>query len=149
MHANKSFNRNPANHRLYHSLMEALVKDENAMDNGVADTIKDHKRKNYDDEEPSAGSNQGKTIKRRKTKDLKSSKKPSTTKETSKGKAPSKNSKTGKTAAIEKSVKEPIAEVEMDDLVNIEAEDVVFNVDQPHDNSTHAKDKVSKQDWFK
>ncbi|GJR42018.1 hypothetical protein Tco_1310121 [Tanacetum coccineum] len=38
MHANKSFNKNPANHRLYHALMEALIEDENAMDKGVVDT---------------------------------------------------------------------------------------------------------------
>ncbi|GKF57369.1 hypothetical protein Tco_0170906, partial [Tanacetum coccineum] len=50
MHANKSFNRNPANHQLYHALMEALIEDENAMDRGVADTVKDHKRKHDDDE---------------------------------------------------------------------------------------------------
>ncbi|GKG01503.1 hypothetical protein Tco_0306208, partial [Tanacetum coccineum] len=37
MHANKSFNKNPANHRLYHVLMEALIEDENVMDKGVAD----------------------------------------------------------------------------------------------------------------
>ncbi|GKF65110.1 hypothetical protein Tco_0188558, partial [Tanacetum coccineum] len=42
MHANKSFNRNLANHRLYHALMESLIKDENAMDKGVTDTVKDH-----------------------------------------------------------------------------------------------------------
>nr|GEV33318.1 copia protein [Tanacetum cinerariifolium] len=61
MHENKSFNKNPANHRLYHALMEALIKDENAMDKGVADTIK-----------------------RRRTKELESSKKPSFTKDTPK-----------------------------------------------------------------
>ncbi|GJW82214.1 hypothetical protein Tco_0146189 [Tanacetum coccineum] len=38
MHANKSFNRNPANHQLCHALMEALIEDENIMDKGVADT---------------------------------------------------------------------------------------------------------------
>nr|GFC93056.1 hypothetical protein [Tanacetum cinerariifolium] len=27
MHANKSFNKNPTNHRLYHALMEALIED--------------------------------------------------------------------------------------------------------------------------
>nr|GEV38808.1 hypothetical protein [Tanacetum cinerariifolium] len=37
LHANKSFNRNPTNHRLYHALMEALIDNENAMDKGVAD----------------------------------------------------------------------------------------------------------------
>nr|GFA89409.1 hypothetical protein [Tanacetum cinerariifolium] len=62
MHANKSFNRNPTNHWLYHALMEAFIKDENAMDKGVADTVKDHKRKHDDDEDdddddPSAGPN--------------------------------------------------------------------------------------------
>ncbi|GJR14760.1 hypothetical protein Tco_0797412 [Tanacetum coccineum] len=31
MHENKSFNKNPANHALYHALMEALIEDENAM----------------------------------------------------------------------------------------------------------------------
>ncbi|GJU30700.1 hypothetical protein Tco_1174289, partial [Tanacetum coccineum] len=60
MHENKSFNRNPANHALYHALMEALIEDENAMDKGVADTVKDHKRQHEDDDEdPPAGQNQG------------------------------------------------------------------------------------------
>ncbi|GJX90988.1 hypothetical protein Tco_0344314 [Tanacetum coccineum] len=59
MHENKSFNRNPANHRLYHSLIKALIEDVNAMDKGVADTVKDHKRKHDDDDEdPLAGPNQ-------------------------------------------------------------------------------------------
>ncbi|GJW98835.1 hypothetical protein Tco_0180643 [Tanacetum coccineum] len=62
MHGNKSFNRNPINHRLYHELMEVLIEDENAMDTGVADTVKDHKRKHDDDDEddkdPPAGPNQ-------------------------------------------------------------------------------------------
>ncbi|GJY45284.1 hypothetical protein Tco_0434347, partial [Tanacetum coccineum] len=61
MHANKSFNRNPANHRLYHTLMKALIEDENAMDKGVANTVIDHKRKHDDedddDEDPPAGPN--------------------------------------------------------------------------------------------
>ncbi|GJW60109.1 hypothetical protein Tco_0109444 [Tanacetum coccineum] len=62
MHTNKSFNRNPANYKLYHALMEALIEDESAMDKGVADTIKDHKRKHDgdkddDDEDPPAGPN--------------------------------------------------------------------------------------------
>nr|GEY05002.1 retrovirus-related Pol polyprotein from transposon TNT 1-94 [Tanacetum cinerariifolium] len=85
MHEN---NTNPANHALYHALMEALIEDENAMDKGVADTVKNHKRQHDDDDDDvkdlSAGPNQGKKTKRRRTKELKSSKKPSTTKETSK-----------------------------------------------------------------
>nr|GEX93277.1 hypothetical protein [Tanacetum cinerariifolium] len=63
MHSNKSFNRNHVNHQLYHALIEALIKDENAMDKGVTDIVKDHKRKHDDDEEdddedPPAGPNQ-------------------------------------------------------------------------------------------
>ncbi|GKG36454.1 hypothetical protein Tco_0444132, partial [Tanacetum coccineum] len=51
MHENKSFNRNPTNHALYHKLMEALIDDENVMDKGVVDTLKDHKRKHDDDDD--------------------------------------------------------------------------------------------------
>ncbi|GJU28992.1 hypothetical protein Tco_1172581 [Tanacetum coccineum] len=95
MYENKSFNRNPANHALYHALMEHLIKDGNAMDKGGADTVKDHKRKHDDDDDdPPARLNQGIKTKRRRTKELESSKKPSTTKETPKGKALSKGSKT-------------------------------------------------------
>ncbi|GJY07448.1 zinc finger, CCHC-type containing protein [Tanacetum coccineum] len=88
MHVNKSLNRNPANHRLYHALMEALIKDENAMDKGVADTVKDHKRKHDDDkddddEDPTARPNQG--------------------------------SKTSKSALAKELVEEPIVEVIIDD----------------------------------
>ncbi|GJZ67956.1 hypothetical protein Tco_0631196 [Tanacetum coccineum] len=82
MNANKSFNRNPANYRLYHALIEAFIKDENAMDKGVADTVKDHKRKHDgddddDDEDPLAVPNQGKKTKRRRTNESESSNKPS------------------------------------------------------------------------
>ncbi|GJZ99104.1 hypothetical protein Tco_0671655 [Tanacetum coccineum] len=123
MHGNKSFNRNPANHVLYHALMEALIEDENAMDKGVADTVKNHKRQHDDDDEdPPAGPNQGKKRKMRRTKDLVSFKKPSTTKETPKGKAPSKGSKTGKYASAKEPVKEPITEVAIDDAVNTAGE---------------------------
>ncbi|GJS79958.1 hypothetical protein Tco_0729839 [Tanacetum coccineum] len=98
MHANKSFIINPANHQLYHALIEALIEDENAMDKGVTDTVKDHKRKHDDDEDdddedPPAGPNHGKKSKRRRTKEFESSKKPSSTKETPKGKTLTKGSK--------------------------------------------------------
>ncbi|GJY05689.1 hypothetical protein Tco_0371629 [Tanacetum coccineum] len=87
MHENKSFNRNPANHKLYQALMEALIEDENAMDKGVANTIKDHKQKHDDDDDdddyPPGGPNQG--------------------------------SKTGKSASAKELVEEPITEVVMDD----------------------------------
>ncbi|GJX33019.1 hypothetical protein Tco_0242874 [Tanacetum coccineum] len=125
MHVNKSFNKNPANHRLYHALMEALIKDENAIDKGVADT--------------------GKKIKRRRTKESESSKKPSTTKETPKGKALSKGSKIGKSASTKEPVKEPTAEVVMDDV----SEDVVRDDDQPQDASGPKTTKSLNPEWFK
>ncbi|GJT42071.1 hypothetical protein Tco_0941936 [Tanacetum coccineum] len=81
MHEKKSFNRNPANRALYHALMEALIKDENAMDKGVVDTVKDHKRQHDDDEDDE-------------DKEEKNQREP---------------------------IKEPTAEVEMDDAVNTTA----------------------------
>ncbi|GKE88215.1 hypothetical protein Tco_1565690 [Tanacetum coccineum] len=150
MHENKYFNRNPANHALYHALMKALIEDENAMDKGVADTVKNHKRQHDDDdEEPSAGPNQDKKIKRRRTKESESSKKPSTTKETSKGKAPLKSSKTGKYATAKELVEEPIAKVVMDDAVNTAGEDVVRDDDQPQDTLKPKTSNTLNQDWFK
>ncbi|GJX32305.1 hypothetical protein Tco_0242160, partial [Tanacetum coccineum] len=99
---------------------QLLMKDENAMDKGFADTVQDHKRKHDDgedddDEDPQARPNQGKKTKRRRTMELESSKNPSTTKETPKGKASSKGSKTDKSASAKESVEEPTTEVVMDD----------------------------------
>nr|GFA61042.1 hypothetical protein [Tanacetum cinerariifolium] len=150
MHTNKSFNRNPANHKLYHALTEALIEDENAMDKRVADTVKDHKRKHDDnkdddDEDPSARPNQGKKTKRRRTKESESSKKPSTTKETPKGKALTKGSKTGKSASVKEPVEEPIAEVIMDDA----GDDVVHDDDQPQASSEPKTSKTLNPEWFK
>ncbi|GJW92021.1 hypothetical protein Tco_0169574 [Tanacetum coccineum] len=62
MHASKSFNKTPKNKNLYHALMESLIKDENAMDQRVADLIKQKKRPYYDagkDEGPPTRSDQG------------------------------------------------------------------------------------------
>ncbi|GJX30315.1 hypothetical protein Tco_0238394 [Tanacetum coccineum] len=150
MHANKSFNRNPANHRLYHALTEALIEDENAMDKGVDDTVQDHKRKHDDDEDddddedPPAGPNQGKKTKRKRTKESESSKKPSTTKKTPKGKYASKGSKTGKSASAKEPVEEPTAGVVMDDA----GEDVVHNDDQPQDHFEPKITKTLNPYWF-
>ncbi|GJZ42689.1 hypothetical protein Tco_0589944 [Tanacetum coccineum] len=148
--------KNPANHTLYHALMEALIEDENVMDKGVSDTVKNHKREhddddddNDDDEDPSAGPNQGKKTKRRGTKESKSFKKTSTTKETSKGKASTKSFKTGKSASTKEPVKKPIAEVVMDDAVHTAGEDVVRDDDQPQDTSKPKTNKTLNQDWFK
>ncbi|GJY57857.1 hypothetical protein Tco_0457749 [Tanacetum coccineum] len=64
MHKNKSANRNLANYRLYHALMEALIEDENAMDKEVADKGESTKRRRHDSsasgsaQPPSKDSNQ-------------------------------------------------------------------------------------------
>nr|GFC89358.1 hypothetical protein [Tanacetum cinerariifolium] len=39
MNENKSFNKNLANHALYHAFIEALIEGKNAMDKGVADIV--------------------------------------------------------------------------------------------------------------
>ncbi|GJR10307.1 hypothetical protein Tco_0792959 [Tanacetum coccineum] len=39
MHASKSFNKTPTNKTLYHALMESLIEDENAMDQGALPTL--------------------------------------------------------------------------------------------------------------
>ncbi|GJT02379.1 hypothetical protein Tco_0823548 [Tanacetum coccineum] len=154
MHENKSLNRNPTNHALYHALMEALIEDKNVMDKGVANTVKDHKRwhdddEDNDDEGPLAGPNQSKKTKRRRTKESESSKKPTTTKETLKGKTPSKGSKTGKYATAEELVERPSVEVDIDDAINTTGEDVVRDDDQPQHTSKPKKDKTLNPNWFK
>nr|GFA26060.1 hypothetical protein [Tanacetum cinerariifolium] len=130
--------------KLYHALMEALIEDENSIDKGVVNTVKDHKRKHDDDddddEDPPAGPNQGKMTKRKRTKEFEPLKKPSTTKETPKGKAPSKGSRTAKSASAKEPLKEPIAKVVMDDA----GKDVVRNDDQPQDTLKIKTDKTLK-----
>nr|GEX05211.1 hypothetical protein [Tanacetum cinerariifolium] len=50
MHESKSLIKHPANKTLYHALMESLIADEYAMDQGVADLIK-HKKRPHDDDD--------------------------------------------------------------------------------------------------
>nr|GEY75369.1 L10-interacting MYB domain-containing protein-like [Tanacetum cinerariifolium] len=123
------------------------------FDKGVVDTIKNYKRQHDDDkdddEDPSTGPDQGKKTKRRRTEESKSSKKPSTTKETPRGKASSKGSKTSKFTMANEPVEEPIAKVEINDVINTASEDVVHDANQSYDDSTQAKDIAPKQDWFK
>ncbi|GJT38624.1 hypothetical protein Tco_0938489 [Tanacetum coccineum] len=119
------------------------------MDKGVADTIKNHKRQHDDDKDPLARPNQGKKTERRRTKESESSMKPSTTKETSKDKAPTKSSKTGKSVTTQEPIKEPIAEVVMDDLETTTNEDVVNDANQPEDYVAPNTNKPSRYTWFK
>nr|GFC66966.1 hypothetical protein [Tanacetum cinerariifolium] len=62
--------------------MQAFIWDEEAMDKGVADSLKHQKMPHDDkDKDPSVGPNQGKKTKRIRTKESESSKKKSTTNE--------------------------------------------------------------------
>ncbi|GJQ89511.1 hypothetical protein Tco_0000650 [Tanacetum coccineum] len=158
MHKNKSANRNPANYRLYHALMEALIEDENAMDKEVADMFRDNKRKHDgvddDDDEnegPPAGSNQGKSTKKRRKKEFESAKKPSTTKESSMGKDPKVGSKTGKSAPAKDPIEEPTDKVIMDEQPT---EDIpIFyegHVSDPEDTDNAHMPKIpDTTTWFK
>nr|GEU34637.1 hypothetical protein [Tanacetum cinerariifolium] len=58
-----TYNKNVANYKLYHALMEALLDDEEAMDKEVADTAKDHKKKHDGDDStvPTKGFKTGKS----------------------------------------------------------------------------------------
>nr|GEZ24756.1 hypothetical protein [Tanacetum cinerariifolium] len=140
--------KNPTNHRLYYALMEDLIEDENAMDKGVADTVKDHKRKHDDedddDEDPPAGglvpffcfsSSWFLSFRRFFG---------TTTKETSKGKALSTGSKTGKSASAKEPIEEPTADVAMVDA----GEDVVHDDDQPQDTYEPKTAKTPNPEWF-
>ncbi|GJW12221.1 hypothetical protein Tco_1578048 [Tanacetum coccineum] len=97
---------------------------------------------------PSARPNQSKKTKRSRTKESKPTKKSSTSKESSKGKSPAKTSKSSKSMTIEEPVEEPVFEMASNDIEQT-IDDAVNDVDQPHDESTQAKDIDPKKDWFK
>ncbi|GJV17772.1 hypothetical protein Tco_1363095 [Tanacetum coccineum] len=60
MTKSKSFNKSTKERALYHALMESILEDEDAMDEGVADKLKKRKQDDADkDEGPSAGSDRG------------------------------------------------------------------------------------------
>ncbi|GKB07156.1 hypothetical protein Tco_0835389 [Tanacetum coccineum] len=66
MTKSKSFNNSPKHRSLYHALMESILEDEDAMDKGVADELKNRKPDDADkDEGPTTGSDQG--LKRQRT----------------------------------------------------------------------------------
>ncbi|GKB58958.1 hypothetical protein Tco_0915144, partial [Tanacetum coccineum] len=134
-----------------------LKKDENAMDKEVTDTVKYHKRKHDgddddddDDEGPSAGSNQGKSTKRR-TRESDSAKKPSTTKESSKGKDPKVGSKIGKSAPAKDLVEEPTDKVIVDEQ---STEDILISdeghvLDLEDIDNAHMPKIPDKTTWFR
>ncbi|GKB51577.1 ribonuclease H-like domain-containing protein [Tanacetum coccineum] len=95
------------------------------------------------DEDPSAGTNQGKETKKRKTgKEAEPSKKSSKSKESTKGKPPSKSTKTEKSSFADQSVQEPELDVKMDveTFVNETNDDDVPQVDP--------KPRTPKLQWF-
>nr|GEX19442.1 hypothetical protein [Tanacetum cinerariifolium] len=148
---NKSFNRYPTNHAIYHALMEALIEDENAMDKEVVDIIKNHKIQHDnddDDEDPSTGPNQGKKTKKKRTKESKLSKNHPPPRKPLKVKLYQKVLKLI-SLQLQRNWEEPIAEVVMDDAINTVGKDVVCNDDQPQDTSEPKKNKTPNLEWFK
>ncbi|GJU80809.1 retrovirus-related pol polyprotein from transposon TNT 1-94 [Tanacetum coccineum] len=61
MHENKSFNRNPANHALYHALIEYLIEDENAIDKSESPKKPSTTKEIPKGKAPSKGSKTGKS----------------------------------------------------------------------------------------
>nr|GEW17181.1 hypothetical protein [Tanacetum cinerariifolium] len=103
MTKSESFNKSPKQRALYHALMESMLEDKDAMDEGVAEKLKKRKPDDVDkDEGPFAESDRG--LKRQKTnKDTKTSKKAKPT-ESSKGTSKSHLKSTGKSAQAEEIV---------------------------------------------
>nr|GEU50229.1 hypothetical protein [Tanacetum cinerariifolium] len=130
------------------SMDKAALKEyemKSALYQSMHENKKHDNNENDDDEDHPAGPNQGKKIKRRRTKEFESPKKPSSTKETLKGKAPIKGSKTGKSAFAKEPVEEPITEVVMDNV----GDDVARDDNQPQDTSKPKTRKILNPDWFK
>ncbi|GJX22032.1 hypothetical protein Tco_0226477 [Tanacetum coccineum] len=137
MTKSKSFTKSPKQRALYHALMESIMEDEDAMDEGVANKVQ--KRKPYDadkDEGPSPGSDRG--LKRQRiSKGTETSKKNSATKDSSKGKSLATSSNSSKSG---KSAKDQV-----DELISVQDsdDDAEFdNTDMPMD---HGED-LSKTD---
>ncbi|GJT89169.1 hypothetical protein Tco_1070886 [Tanacetum coccineum] len=129
MHESKSFNKHPANKTLYHALMESLIADENAIDQGVAALLK-HKKRPHDDDDrdqdPPARPDQG--LKKRKTsKDANLSKKPKST-GSSKDTTPSQPKSNGKSAQAE----ETVFEAEDIDMPLNQGDDLGITDEQPN-----------------
>nr|GEX64579.1 hypothetical protein [Tanacetum cinerariifolium] len=99
-HVPKSFNKSLKQRALYHALVESILKDEDAIDDGVADKLKKRKSNDADkDEGPSAGSDRG-----LKTQKTSKHTKPSKSTETSKGTSKSQPKSAGKSAQAEETV---------------------------------------------
>ncbi|GJT41487.1 hypothetical protein Tco_0941352 [Tanacetum coccineum] len=130
---------------LFDSLLKSIMLDE-AIERGDANLDKVLRKRDCgddEDEDPSAGPNQGKKTKRRRTKESESSKKSSTSKDTSKGNTPPQTSKSDKSVHVEESVAKPSTEVIIDVEDNTANDDVVNDTDQPQDDSVKKIDTGS------
>ncbi|GKB57443.1 hypothetical protein Tco_0913629 [Tanacetum coccineum] len=139
------------NHNKHQVLFDPLLNSmilNNAIACGQVDPEKVLRKRDRDDEDPSAGPNQGKKTKRSRTKESEPSKKSSTSKESSKGKSPAKTSKSGKSMTAEEPIEEPVFEMASDDIEQT-VDDVANDADQLPDDSTQTKDKNPKKYWFK
>nr|GEZ98477.1 hypothetical protein [Tanacetum cinerariifolium] len=136
MTKSKSFNKSPKQRALYHALMKSILKDEDAMDEGVANKLKKRKQDDADkDEGPFARSDRG--LKRQKTsKDTEPSKKAKST-ESSKYISKSQPKSTGKSA------EETVLEAEDTQGLQNQGQDMGNTDDQPNVKAS------PKHDWFK
>ncbi|GKB53339.1 hypothetical protein Tco_0904092 [Tanacetum coccineum] len=125
---------------LYDALILSPIQDEDDLFRVIPDL---RKRDREEDEDPYAGSNQGKS-KRSLGKNSEPLKTSSTSKETFKGDTPPKYSKTSKSASAEETVKEATHEVTMGEEEPVQEN--VNDADQPQEVATPRKEKL---DWFK
>ncbi|GJZ06880.1 hypothetical protein Tco_0540673, partial [Tanacetum coccineum] len=154
MMASKSYEKHQAYKALYDALIQSIFVGEDDMDRLVVDHASQKKRRHEDkDEDPSAGSNQGKR-KKSKGKDSEPSKKSLASKKTSKCYTPPKTTKSGKSVHAEETVEEDTHEVGIDVEEPVQ-ENVVNDVNQPQDDVVPQKGKLDwivndqpQQTWF-
>ncbi|GJT00856.1 hypothetical protein Tco_0822025 [Tanacetum coccineum] len=131
-----------------------LLDEANMKKGDKPDTVlKKRDRGDDQDEDPSAGPNQGKKTKKRRVDESESSKNKSTTKESSKGKSQAKTSKSGKSVTAKELVEDPFFEKATDDVVQT-FDDEMDNVGQPAHTAADVPQadtdlKILKKDWFK
>nr|GEX50937.1 hypothetical protein [Tanacetum cinerariifolium] len=114
---------------LYDSLLNSLILNDDIA-RGQAESEKVLRKRDRDNENPSARPNQGKKTKRSRTKESEPSKKSSTSKETSKGKYTAKNFKASKSMTIEEPIEETVFKMASNDIeqtINDVANDPWFN----------------------
>ncbi|GJV98518.1 hypothetical protein Tco_1553770 [Tanacetum coccineum] len=132
---------------------ESLSKSTTKACDNPDKVLKKRDRGDYQDEDPSAGSNQGKKTKKRIFNESESSKNTSTTKESSIGKSLAKTSKSRKSVTPKESVEEPVFETASDDVEQT-IDDKVGDVGQPphtdvDETQANAASRILKKDWFK